>query len=455
MLEKNKNYQLKITDIGTDGEGIGKVDGFTLFVKDGVPEDFLEVKVIKLKKNYGYAKIVNLITPSENRVEPICNVFQRCGGCTLQHLGYKEQLKFKTKKISDNLKRIGGFSNFKLYDTIGMENPLFYRNKAQFPIGEADGKRVVGFYSQRSHNIVPVKKCFIQHPICENILEIVENFIINKNLKSYNENTHTGLLRHVLIKVGFTTNEIMVCIVINGHKLPHEKLLIEQLTQIENIKSICININTEKTNAILGKKTETIWGESFITDYIGELKFKISPLSFFQVNPVQTKILYEKVVEFANIQRDDIVIDAYCGIGTISLFLAKSAKKVFGIEVVPEAIEDAKINAEINSIKNVDFIVGKSEEIIPELFQKENIKADVIVVDPPRKGCDIKLLQTIIDMKPKKVVYVSCDSATLARDLCILCAEGTGYRLECVQGIDCFPMSTHVESVAMLVNIDI
>lgn len=446
-VTKNEYYTMTIDDIGINGEGIGKINGYTLFVEGALPEEVVEVKVIKAKKNFGYGKLVNIIEPSKNRTEPICSIANRCGGCQLQHLSYEAQLEYKRKKVQDVIERIGGI-NIEVNKAIGMETPYYYRNKVQFPVGKSkDNDIKIGFYAMRSHNIITTDKCYIQDSVNEEIITKVKEYIIENNIQPYNEESHRGLIRHIITRISYYTKEIMVGIVINGKKLPNQEDLVSKLTTIPNMKSIYTNVNKEKTNVILGKKVETIWGAPYITDYIGDVKYNISPLSFYQVNPVQTEKLYNKALEYANLNGQETVWDAYCGIGTISLFLAKQAKKVYGVEIVPEAIEDAKANAALNDINNAQFFAGKAEEIIPQKY-KEGIKADVIVVDPPRKGCDKELLDTIIDMQPDRVVYVSCDPATLARDLKIL-GEG-GYEVREVQPVDMFPETVHVECVTVL-----
>lgn len=451
-IEKNKHYEIEITDMGSEGEGIGKINGFPIFVENAVIGDVAEVRLVKVKKSYAYGKVMSLIKASEKRTEKLCEHYPRCGGCNLQHISYQAQLDFKRDKVKACLERIGGFKNIKVNDTLGMESFINYRNKAQFPVGMIDGNAVIGFYAKRSHNIINSDYCYIQHRVNEKIVACFREFIKKYNIMPYDEISHKGILRHIITRVGEKTGEIMVVAVINSDKLEHSDELIKMLRAIdENIVSIALNINKEKTNVILGKKIKVLWGKDTITDYIGKLKFEISPLSFYQVNPKQTEVLYSKALEFAQLEDGtQTVIDAYCGIGTISLFLAQKAKKVYGVEIVPEAIADAKNNAKINNINNAEFLVGKSEEVIPQLYEEKNIKAQVIVVDPPRKGCDEKLLEVISQMMPEKVVYVSCDPATLARDLKFLAEKG--FRVSEVQPVDMFCMSSHVETVVKLVR---
>lgn len=459
-MNKNDIVTVEITDIGVSGEGIGHVDGYTLFIKDAVIGDVVEAKVMKAKKNYGYARLMKVITPSEYRVEPKCAFARRCGGCQIQEMSYDRQLVFKDQKIRGNLERIGGFTKDQI-DTVmqpvvGMEHPFGYRNKAQFPFGtDKEGNPITGFYAGRTHDIIANTDCALGVEQNKEILEIILQYMRENKIKSYDEKTGKGLIRHALIRYGFKTKEIMVCLVINGKKLPKAERLIEKLIQIEGMTSITISPNTRRDNVIMGDSYEILWGQGYITDYIGNVKYQISPLSFYQVNPVQTERLYGLALEYADLKGDETVWDLYCGIGTISLFLAQKAKQVYGVEIVPQAIDDAKENAKINAIDNAEFFVGKAEEVLPEYYAEyerehngETAHADVIVVDPPRKGCDETLMETIVKMQPEKVVYVSCDSATLARDLKYLCANG--YEIKMCRGVDQFPQSVHVETVVLL-----
>lgn len=458
-MNKNETAVVTIEDIGVNGEGIGKVDGYTLFIKDAVIGDVVEAKVMKAKKNYGYAKLMKIITPSKNRAEAKCPVARQCGGCQIQQLSYEEQLRFKEKKVRGNLRRIGGFSEEMLEKVMepicGMEEPFHYRNKAQFPFGtDKNGNIITGFYAGRTHQIIPNMKCELGVSINEEILRILVDFMNEYHITAYNEETQTGLVRHALIRYGFTTKEIMVCLVVNGDKIPHSEKLVDKLCELEGMTSITYSINKENTNVIMGKEIRTLWGQSYITDYIGNVKYQISPLSFYQVNPVQTEKLYGLALEYADLKGNETVWDLYCGIGTISLFLAQKAKKVYGVEIIPQAIDDAENNAKINHIENAEFFVGKAEEILPGYYAEyerehgEKAHADVIVVDPPRKGCDEALLNTMAEMQPERIVYVSCDSATLARDLKYLCQKG--YKVEKVRAVDQFPMTVHVETVCCL-----
>ena len=448
-MNKNDRIEITIEDIGSEGEGIGKFEGYTLFVKDTVMGDRALVQVMKTGKTYGYARLLKLIKPSEFRVEPRCSIADKCGGCQLQHVDYQKQLEYKENKVRNCLTRIGGFRDFTMEPISGMEEPYYYRNKSQFPVGRnKDGSIAIGFYAGRTHSIIDTKHCYISAKLNIEILSFLRSFIEKYNIEPYVEETHKGLLRHILTRVGYSTGEIMVCLVINGKEIPYKDELIQGLQKIEGMKSICLNVNKEQTNVILGEKVISLWGETYITDRIGAIQYRISPLSFYQVNPVQTKKLYDVALEYADLHGDEVVWDLYCGIGTISLFLAQKAKKVYGVEIIPQTIEDAITNAQINEIENAEFFVGAAEEVLPRKYKEEKIYADVIVVDPPRKGCEQSLLDTILTMAPKRVVYVSCDPATLARDLKYLCEKD--YELSKVKAVDQFSHSVHIETVALL-----
>ncbi len=449
--KKNDRIEVVIEDISETGEGIGKTDGFTWFIKDTVIGDRVEAKVMKTKKSYGFARLEQIVEMSKNRVEPKCPVARQCGGCQLQAMDYEEQLRFKERKIYNNLMRIGGFSEVPMLPIIGMDEPWRYRNKAQFPWGtDKDGNIVTGFYAGRTHSIIRCEDCLLGIEENQEVLKRIKAHMEQYGLRPYDEATHKGLMRHTLIRKGFKTGELMVCQVINGKSLPHSEELVKSLMEIPGMASISFNVNKEQTNVIMGSRVENLYGPGYITDYIGDVKYRISPLSFYQVNPVQTEKLYGTALEYAGLTGGETVWDLYCGIGTISLFLAKQAKKVYGVEVVPQAIDDARENARLNGIDNVEFFVGKAEEVLPEQFEKNKVYADVIVVDPPRKGCDEVCLDTIVKMAPKRVVYVSCDSATLARDLKYLAERG--YEVMKVRGCDMFPHSGHVETIVLLQN---
>lgn len=451
MLSKDKMYVVEIVDIGQGGVGIGKFEGFTVFVDGGLVKDKIKVKITKSKKNYAVGEIVEILETSPYRVERKCSKeLKACGGCQIQELDYKEQLNIKTNEVKQVISRIGKLDDVVIHDALGMEEPFRYRNKAQFPIQKVDGVPVIGFYKKKSHDIIPTDQCIIQHDVNDKIIKIIKTYIRAYKVSIYDEKTHTGVLRHLVTKVGFTTKEVMVVLVANGRKLPYLNELASVLKEnIPGFKTLVVNVNREKTNVILGNENRIIYGDGKINDNIGDLVFEISPLSFFQVNPVQTEVLYNKALEYANLGENDTVFDIYCGIGTISLFLAQKAKKVYGIEIVEEAIKDAKRNAEINKLDNVEFYVGKAEEVVPKMY-KQGKHANVVVVDPPRKGCDEKVLDTIISMQPDRVVYVSCNPSTLARDLNYL--DERGYKCLEVQPVDMFPHSVHIENVALIVK---
>ena len=451
MLSKNKEYIVDIVDIGQGGVGIGKYDGFTVFVEGGLINDKVKVKINKSKKNYAVGDIVEIIERSPFRVDRLCSdSLKDCGGCQIQELDYKKQLEIKTNEVKQVISRIGKLENVTIYDTIGMEEPFRYRNKAQFPIQKINGAPAIGFYKKKSHDIIPTNKCIIQHDINDKIIQIIKTYINAYDVSIYDEKTHTGVLRHLVTKIGFTTGEVMVVLVANGKKLPYLNELASVLEEnIPGFKTLVVNVNREKTNVILGKENRVIYGEGKINDYIGDLVFEISPLSFFQVNPVQTEVLYNKALEYAELKENDTVFDIYCGIGTISLFLAQKATKVYGIEIVEAAIEDAKINARLNKLDNTEFYAGKAEEVVPKMY-KEGKTANVVVVDPPRKGCDDKVLDTIVSMAPDRVVYVSCNPSTLARDLAYL--DERGYKCIEIQPVDMFPHTMHVECVAKIIK---
>lgn len=448
-MQKDDLIRVTIEDLSSDGLGVGHSDGMAFFIKDTVIGDEVEAKIMKMKKTYGYARMTKLLVPSPDRIEARCPVARQCGGCQIQTMSYPAQLRFKENKVRNNLMRIGKFENPPMEPIIGMDTPFRYRNKAQFPIGYSrDGRRIAGFYAGRTHAIIECEDCLLGAEVNQEILETVLSHMEQFQIEPYEEQTGKGLLRHVMTRVGHSTGEIMVCLIVNGTKLPHEEALITALTRIPGMASITLNTNTEKTNVIMGRKQRLLWGRPYIEDTIGAVRFRISPLSFFQVNPLQTEKLYGKALEYAGLTGEETVWDLYCGIGTISLFLAQRAKKVCGVEIVPAAIEDARKNAALNGFTNAEFFVGKAEEVLPEKYKTEGITADVIVVDPPRKGCEESVLTTMIQMQPKRIVYVSCDSATLARDLKYLCENG--YTLQKCCPVDMFGNSVHVETVVLL-----
>jgi 23S rRNA (uracil1939-C5)-methyltransferase len=448
-VEKNQEYTIEITGLTNEGMGVGRVEGFTVFVEGALPEETVIAKIVKIQKTFAYGKLIEIDRQSQSRVTPSCGIVSKCGGCQLQHLDYKAQLHNKTQMVKDVMERIGGFKDLLIHDAIGMEDPWRYRNKAQFPVGFTKDV-VIGFYANRSHDIIDTDKCVIQDKINDKVIKIFKEYIRRFNIPVYNEATHKGLVRHIVTRKGFKTGEVMVCIVVNGESLPETEYLVEKLiSKVPEIKSIVLNINKRQSNVILGANNITIYGEGAIFDYIGKFKFRISPNSFFQVNPVQTDVLYSKALEYAALTGKETVFDAYCGIGTISLFLSEKAKKVYGVEIVSQAIQNAKENAVLNGVDNVDFILGESEKIIPDMHKK-GIKADVIVVDPPRKGCEQELLDVIVEMQCPRVVYVSCNPATLARDMKFLVEKG--YTVKEVQPVDMFPHTVHCEAVALVVR---
>ncbi|MFD1269834.1 23S rRNA (uracil(1939)-C(5))-methyltransferase RlmD [Paenibacillus motobuensis] len=483
-VAKNDEVIIDIIGMNHDGEGVGRAEGYTLFVAGALPGEQARVKVLKTKKQYGYAKLLELLQTSPQRVAAPCPIYHQCGGCQLQHLSYSGQLEWKRQHVVDALERIGKMTVAKDDDsygesdekkdscssrladlaeqidsapirvlpTLGMSEPWRYRNKAQVPVGVTDGALVGGFYARGSHRIIDMETCLIQHENNDDVVAKVKEIARRLGISAYDEESGQGLLRHVVVKVGFRTEEMMLVLVTNGDKIPHVNEWIEAIrNEIPAVVSICQNVNMRQTNVIFGDVTRVLWGRETIYDYIGDVKFAISARSFYQVNPVQTEVLYGKTVKYAGLTGKETVIDAYCGIGTISLFLAQHAAKVYGVEIVPEAIEDARRNAELNGMNNVTFEVGASEDVIPA-WKEQGIEADVIVVDPPRKGCDPRLLETILEMKPERVVYVSCNPSTLARDLRVL--EDGGYRTVEVQPVDMFPHTVHVECVVSTYRID-
>jgi 23S rRNA (uracil1939-C5)-methyltransferase len=448
-VQKNEYYDVTVQDLTHDGAGVAKIDGFPIFIQNALPDEEVKIKVIKVKKGYAFGRLEEIYKPSPYRVDAPCPIYKQCGGCQLQHLSYEGQLVAKRKQVQDVLERIGHLKDIPVHPVLGMDhNPWRYRNKAQVPIGEQEGGLIAGFYQQRSHEIIDMKDCLIQQEANDRVVQRVKEICDKHGVRAYNEKNHKGVLRHIMARYGLVTGETMVVLITRTPDIPNKKLIIEEIrAALPEVKSIVQNVNTKKTNVIFGDETRVLWGEEYIYDFIGDIKFAISARSFYQVNPEQTKVLYDMALEYAGVTGEETVIDAYCGIGTISLFMAQRAKKVYGVEIVPEAIEDAKRNAALNGIDNAEFGVGEAEVVIPKWY-KEGITADVLVVDPPRKGCDEALLQTIIEMKPKRVVYVSCNPATLARDLRVL--EDGGYKTVEVQPVDMFPHTVHCEAVARI-----
>lgn len=454
MVEKNKEYIFDIISQGYEGEGIAKIDNkYPIFIEGALKGEKVKVRIVKVNKNFAYGKLMEVLEASEERVNPPCAIYKRCGGCKLQHASYKAQLDFKWDRVKDCVSKIGKLDPSIVKYPLGMENPWRYRNKVQLPIGLINGEVKIGFFAPRSHDIIDMESCLIQDEIGDKVVKLTREWIEKFNIRPYNvdgEYDEKGIVRHIMIRRGFTTNEVMVVLVTNGEKLLHKEEFVDLMVKnIPGIKSVIQNINSKKTNVILGLESKTLWGEDTISDYIGDFRFNISPLSFFQVNPIQTEVLYGKALEYANLTGNEEVFDAYCGTGTITLFLSQKAKKVYGVEIIPQAIDNAWINAKENKVDNVEFFVGESEVVIPDLINK-GVKADVVVVDPPRKGCDKKLLDAITNIDAKKIVYVSCDPSTLGRDLQVL--EENGYKTLEVQPVDMFPNTSHVENVAKLIK---
>ena len=454
MVEKNKEYIFDIISQGYEGEGIAKIDNkYPIFIEGALKGEKVKVRIVKVNKNFAYGKLMEVLEASEERVNPPCAIYKRCGGCKLQHASYKAQLDFKWDRVKDCVSKIGKLDPSIVKYPLGMENPWRYRNKVQLPIGLINGEVKIGFFAPRSHDIIDMESCLIQDEIGDKVVKLTREWIEKFNIRPYNvdgEYDEKGIVRHIMIRRGFTTNEVMVVLVTNGENLPHKEEFVDLMVKnIPGIKSVIQNINSKKTNVILGLESKTLWGEDTISDYIGDFRFNISPLSFFQVNPTQTEVLYGKALEYANLTGNEEVFDAYCGTGTITLFLSKKAKKVYGVEIIPQAIDNAWINAKENKVENVEFFVGESEVVIPDLINK-GVKADVVVVDPPRKGCDKKLLDAITNIDAKKIVYVSCDPSTLGRDLKVL--EENGYKTLEVQPVDMFPNTAHIENVALLIK---
>ncbi|MDZ4941121.1 23S rRNA (uracil(1939)-C(5))-methyltransferase RlmD [Clostridium perfringens] len=456
MVEKNKEYIFDIISQGYEGEGIAKIDNkYPIFIEGALKGEKVKVRIVKVNKNFAYGKLMEVLEASEERVNPPCAIYKRCGGCKLQHASYKAQLDFKWDRVKDCVSKIGKLDPTIVKYPLGMENPWRYRNKVQLPIGLINGEVKIGFFAPRSHDIIDMESCLIQDEIGDKVVKLTREWIEKFNIRPYNvdgEYDEKGIVRHIMIRRGFTTNEVMIVLVTNGEKLPHKEEFVDLMVKnIPGIKSIIQNINSKKTNVILGLESKTLWGEDTISDYIGDFRFNISPLSFFQVNPTQTEVLYGKALEYANLTGNEEVFDAYCGTGTITLFLSQKAKKVYGVEIIPQAIDNAWINAKENKVENVEFFVGESEVVIPDLINK-GVKADVVVVDPPRKGCDKKLLDAITNIDAKKIVYVSCDPSTLGRDLKVL--EENGYKTLEVQPVDMFPNTAHVECVVLMSRVE-
>ncbi len=448
MIEKNKEYIVEIIDTGYKGEGIAKIDDFTIFIPNAIKGEKIKIKIIKVLTSYAFGKIIEIIEPSKNRLESDCSTYKRCGGCNLRHVKYDETLKIKQNLVQSLVNKTLK-NKIKVKETIGMENPYYYRNKAQFPIGkDKENNVVMGVFANRTHEIIPIEECFIQNKEIQKLSKFILEFIKENDISVYDETSRKGLIRHIVTKIGIKTNEIMCIIVINGKEIPKEKELTMQIIKkFPNVKTIVKNINTKNTNVIMGEKNEKIYGDGYIEDKLGEYTFKISPHSFYQVNPVQAEKLYSIGVEAANINKEDVVFDLYCGIGTISLFMAKYAKKVYGVEIVEQAIKDAKENAKINNIKNTEFIAGDTKLILDDLINNKNIIPNVVMVDPPRKGLDNRSVENILKIMPNRFVYISCNPATLVRDLAKF---EEMYEIKSIQPVDMFPFTAHVECICVL-----
>lgn len=448
QIEKNKEYIVDIIDNGFEGEGIAKIDNFTIFIPNCIKGEKVKILIVKVLKSYAYGKVLEIIEKSEYRREPDCLTYKRCGGCDLRHVDYKKTLEMKQNAVQSLVNKTLK-NKVNVEKTLGMEEPYFYRNKAQYPVGiDKNGNPVIGVFANRTHEIIPIKECFIQNKQSQKLAKFVLDFIKENNISVYDEKTGKGLVRHIVTKVGIRTNEIMLIIVINGQSIPKEKELVKEvLEKFPNVKTIVKNINNKNTNVIMGNKNINLYGNGFIQDVLGDYKFKISPLSFYQVNPIQAEKLYNIGVKEAGISKDDIVFDLYCGIGTISIFMAKFAKKVYGIEIVEEAIKDAKENAKLNNINNTEFIAGDVENILDDLINNKKIIPDVIMIDPPRKGLDNKSVDNILKIKSKKIVYISCNPASLVRDLAKL---EEIYDIKMIKPIDLFPFSKHCEVCTVL-----
>ena len=448
QVEKNKEYIVDIIDTGFQGEGIAKIDGLTIFIPNAIKGEKLKILIVKVLSSHAFGKIVEIIEKSPYRIESDCTTYKRCGGCSLRHIKYEETLKMKQNAVQSLVNKTLK-NKIEVEDTLGMENPYHYRNKAQYPVGlNKDGKPVIGVFANRTHEIIPINTCFIQNKQTEEIAKYIFEFLVKNNISVYNEKTQKGLVRHIVTKIGIKTDEIMCILVINGKEMPKEKELVEELTnKFKNIKTIVKNINTKNTNVILGNENINLYGDGYISDILGDYKFKISPMSFYQVNPIQAEKLYNLGVESANITKNDVVFDLYCGIGTISLFMSKFAKKVYGVEIVEEAIIAAKENAKINNVDNTEFIAGDVEKILDELVNVKQIMPDIIMVDPPRRGLDNTSIENIKKVRPKKLVYISCNPASLVRDLAKL---EEIYEVKKIKPVDMFPYTSSVECVSLL-----
>ncbi len=447
-IQKNQEYIVEIIDNGYEGEGIAKIDNFTIFIPGAIKGEKIKILIVKVLSSHAFGKILEIIKKSEKRKEVDCLTYKRCGGCNLRHIEYEETLKIKQDVVQNLVNKILK-NKIKVQETVGMKNPFHYRNKAQYPLGiNNKGEPIIGVFANRTHEVIPIEKCLIQNPQSEQIAKYILKFIKENKISIYNENTRKGLFRHIVIKIGIRTGQIMCILVVNGENiLKEEQLINELITKFPQIKTIVKNVNMKNTNVILGQRNINVYGNGYIEDILGKYTFKISPLSFYQVNPIQAEKLYNLGVEMAQISKDDTVFDLYCGIGTISLFMAKYAKKVYGIEIVKEAIDAAKENAKINNVDNTEFYAGDVEVVLDELINKNKVKADIVIFDPPRKGLDKKSINNILQIKPKKLVYISCNPATLIRDLKMFEEQ---YEIKTIIPVDMFPWTSHIECVSLL-----
>ena len=448
FVEKNKEYIVQIIDNGMEGEGIAKIDDFVIFIPNAIKGEKVKILILKVLKSHAYGKIIEILEKSKYRIEEDCTTYKRCGGCNLRHIDYEETLNIKQRKVENLVNKTLKGNNIEVKNVIGMGNPYGYRNKAQYPVGMNKlGEPVIGVFAERTHEIIPMQKCYIQNEIAEKIAFTIYKFIKEKNIPVYNESNRSGIIRHIVIKVGIRTHEIMCILVLNSKSIQHESELVDMLVKEYNVKTIVKNINEENTNVILGKQNIVLHGDGYIYDILGEYTFKISPMSFYQINPVQAEVLYNIAIEMTELSKEDILFDLYCGIGTIGIFASTHVKKVYGIEIVEEAIKDAKENAKINNIKNIEFYAGDVEKIFANLIEKKQVYPDVIIVDPPRKGLDENTINNILAVKPRKVVYISCNPATMVRDMKLLEEK---YETSEIQPVDMFPFTSHVECVSVL-----
>lgn len=447
-IKKNEEYIVDIIDYGMNGEGICKIDNFTIFIPNAMKDEKVKIKIVKVLTSYAYGKIIEILEKSPLRVDEDCSTYKRCGGCDLRHIDYEETLNIKQRNVQNLVNKTFDNQNIKVEKTIGMGNPYHYRNKAQYPVGlDKNGEPTIGIFAQRTHEIISMQKCFIQNEEAEKIAFAIYKFIKEKNISVYNEKTMQGLIRHIAIKVGLRTHEIMCILVINGKKVPYEHELVEMLVKEYNVKTIVKNINMKNTNVILGYDNIILHGDGYIYDILGDYTFKISPMSFYQVNPVQAEALYNIAIEKSKLSKEDVLFDLYCGIGTIGIFASNYVKKVYGIEIVEQAIKDAKENAKINNIENIEFYAGDVEKIFTNLMEKKQVYPDVVIVDPPRKGLENNTINNILAVEPKKIAYISCNPATMVRDMKLLSEK---YEVGNIQPIDMFPFTSHVECVSLL-----